>query len=88
MNIAKYITPSFNLRGNFRVGMIDGTSDTYGGFENRLFDINVLLDYKFNNGYILKVCMSYQKINLQRETYCILLIINFLSIWVNTCTIK
>lgn len=54
LNVAKYITPSFNLRGNFRVGMIDGSSDTYGSFENKLFDINVLLDYKFNNGYILK----------------------------------
>ncbi len=53
INIAKYITPSFDLRGNFRVGMIDGSNET-SSFENRLFDINVLLDYKFNNGYILK----------------------------------
>jgi len=49
INVAKYITPSFDLRGNFRVGMIDGSNGTYS-FENRLFDINVLLDYKFNNG--------------------------------------
>lgn len=54
INVAKYLTPSFDLRGNFRVGMIDGTDSTYGSFENRLFDINVVLDYKFNNGYILK----------------------------------
>ena len=54
LNLAMYVTPSFNVRGNFRIGMIDGISDTYGSFENRLFDINVLLDYKFDNGYILK----------------------------------
>jgi len=53
LNIAKYVTPSFNLRGNFRVGTIDGSNEVYN-FKNRLFDINILLDYKFNNGYILK----------------------------------
>jgi len=53
LNIAKYVTPSFNLRGSFRVGTVDGSNGIYS-FKNRLFDINVLLDYKFNNGYILK----------------------------------
>jgi len=53
VNVAKYVTPSFNLRGNFRVGTIDGSNGIYS-FENRLFDINMLLDYKFNNGYLLK----------------------------------
>ncbi len=52
-NVSKYITPSFDVRGNFRIGMIDG-SDSTGGFKTSLFDVNVLLDYKFNNGYILK----------------------------------
>mgnify|MGYP000424526540 CR=1 FL=1 len=53
LNVAKYITPSFNLRGSFRYGMIDGSNAVHN-FENKLLDINVLLDYKFNNGYILK----------------------------------
>jgi len=49
LNVAKYISPSFDVRGNFRVGMIDREN-----FQNKLFDINVLFDYKFANGYILK----------------------------------
>ncbi len=53
LNISKYVTPSFDVRGNFRFGMIDG-SDSLSGFRTSIFDVNVLLDYKFNNGYILK----------------------------------
>ncbi|HIP37022.1 MAG TPA: OmpA family protein [Crocinitomix sp.] len=52
-NVSKYLTPSFDIRGNFRIGTIDG-SDATGGFKTSMFDVNVLLDYKFNNGYILK----------------------------------
>ncbi len=53
LNVSKYVTPSFNVRGNFRYGLIDGT-DLTGGFKTSIFDVNLLLDYKFNNGYILK----------------------------------
>ena len=49
LNVTRYVNPSFNLRGNFRIGQIDRDV-----FKARMFDINVLLDYKFANGYILK----------------------------------
>ena len=50
LNIAKYYNPSFDFRANLRYGMIDGGNM----FSTTIFDINVLVDYKFANGYILK----------------------------------
>jgi outer membrane protein OmpA-like peptidoglycan-associated protein len=49
LNVSRYLSPSFNVRGNFRIGQIDRNV-----FKAKLLDINVLLDYKFANGYILK----------------------------------
>lgn len=49
LNLSKYVTPSFDLMGKVRHGMIDGP-----GFRNTLLDLNIMAKYKFNNGYILK----------------------------------
>ena len=50
LNISKYYNKSFNFRGNLRYGMVDGANM----FNTTLFDVNLLVDYKFANGYILK----------------------------------
>ena len=49
LNISKYVSPSFDLMGKVRHGLIDRNS-----FSNALYDFNVTAKYKFNNGYILK----------------------------------
>lgn len=49
LNISKYATPSFDLMGKIRHGMLDRDV-----FTNTLIDFNVTAKYKFNNGYILK----------------------------------
>ena len=49
INLSKYVTPSFDLMGKIRHGMIDRNV-----FSNSLLDLNLTLKYKFNNGYLLK----------------------------------
>ncbi len=48
-NISKYVTPSFDLMGKVRHGMLDRNV-----FSNSLIDLNLMLKYKFNNGYIFQ----------------------------------
>jgi len=50
INVAKYYSPSFDFRANLRYGMVDGANM----FNTSIFDVNLLIDYKFANGYILK----------------------------------
>ncbi|MFK8039011.1 MAG: OmpA family protein [Crocinitomicaceae bacterium] len=49
LNLSKYVTPSFDLMGKVRHGVLDRNS-----FSNKLYDFNILAKYKFNNGYLLK----------------------------------
>ncbi|MFD1552650.1 hypothetical protein DNU06_16545 [Putridiphycobacter roseus] len=49
INISKYVTPSFDLMGKLKHGMVDRNV-----FSNSLVDLNLAVKYKFNNGYILK----------------------------------
>ncbi len=49
INLSKHVTPSFDLMGKLRHGVIDRNV-----FSNSLIDLNLALKYKFNNGYILK----------------------------------
>ena len=49
LNLSKYVTPSFDLMGKVRHGVLDRDV-----FTNALYDFNITAKYKFNNGYILK----------------------------------
>ncbi len=49
LNLSKYVTPSFDLMGKIRHGVLDRNS-----FSNALYDFNIAAKYKFNNGYLLK----------------------------------
>jgi len=48
LHISKYVTPSFDLMGKIKHGVID-----HNTFSNSLVDLNLTLKYKFNNNYIL-----------------------------------
>jgi outer membrane protein OmpA-like peptidoglycan-associated protein len=49
LNLSKYVTPSFDLMGKARHGMLDR-----GVFTNSLYHFTIAAKYKFNNGYLLK----------------------------------
>ncbi|MDX1349992.1 MAG: OmpA family protein [Putridiphycobacter sp.] len=49
LNLSKYVTPSFDLMGKARHGMLDRDV-----FTNSLYHFTIAAKYKFNNGYLLK----------------------------------
>lgn len=60
-NLSRYLNPSFDLVGQFFYGKAQGDDSgrlsglpTVLGFDANMYNLNVLLKYKFNNGYILK----------------------------------
>jgi OmpA-OmpF porin, OOP family len=60
LTVSRYLTPSFDIMGHFFYDMShanDGGSmgmPTWLNFEADMFNLNALIRYKFNNGYILK----------------------------------
>ncbi len=52
INIYRYLNSSFDAMGSFSHGLIDFEGGK-GTFKNSLFDYNLSLKYKFDNGYIL-----------------------------------
>lgn len=52
VSLMRYLSPSFDVLGTYSHGLIDFEGGK-GTFENRLYDYNLALKYKFNNGYIM-----------------------------------
>jgi OmpA-OmpF porin, OOP family len=59
-SLSRYLTPSFDIMGHFFYDRSHSWEDgrtgmpTWMHFEADMFNLNLLMKYKFNNGYILK----------------------------------
>lgn len=49
VTLSKYITPLVDLGGSIKHGMID-----YSNFETKIYDLNLFIKFKANNGKLLK----------------------------------
>lgn len=60
-SIARYLNPSFDLLGHFYYGNTQSANarrrtvmPPYLDFESKMYNLNLLVKYKFDNGYLLK----------------------------------